>query len=201
MFSTPISNGVVCYNGTAEMSLAGYICDVNFDLVGETTRVCQSDGFWNGSIPTCGELHSCPNLFIHTQFFSRYWLLWGQLNPLPSIHMYRNQLIVWLLEKLISNIMLVKCCQNAKNFMYEQDSPVAWLDWCQPWNHAVSPLTTNVCITRHQTCSFKCYSIHMSQTICDVNFSNVLVRSVLYYIQPPYIYNLLSLCNYGKRSV
>ena len=53
--SLPISNGVVCYNGTTAMSEAVYICDGNSLIMGGATRVCQSDGFWNGNIPLCGE--------------------------------------------------------------------------------------------------------------------------------------------------
>ena len=46
-----ISDGVVCYNGTTR---ADYICNDGFVLGGnEATRVCQSDGMWNGSIPQC----------------------------------------------------------------------------------------------------------------------------------------------------
>ena len=47
-----ISDGVVCYNGTTEGSRAVYICNNGFVLM-EATRVCQSDGNWNGSTPQC----------------------------------------------------------------------------------------------------------------------------------------------------
>ena len=51
--SLPICNGVVCYNISTAMSEAVYICDDNFYLMGEATRVCQNDGNWNGRIPQC----------------------------------------------------------------------------------------------------------------------------------------------------
>ena len=51
--SLPICNGVVCYNRATVMSEAIYICDDNFYLMGNATRVCQNDGNWNGSIPHC----------------------------------------------------------------------------------------------------------------------------------------------------
>ena len=53
--SSSISGGVVCYNGTTEGSRAVYICNDGFVLMvdNEDTRVCQSDGMWNGSIPQC----------------------------------------------------------------------------------------------------------------------------------------------------
>ena len=49
----PISNGVVCFSRTAARSEAVYICDDGFHQDGVATRVCQSDGVWNGSIPQC----------------------------------------------------------------------------------------------------------------------------------------------------
>ena len=51
--SLTISDGVVCYNGTTAGSMAIYICNDGFALVGGEPRVCQSDGMWNGSIPQC----------------------------------------------------------------------------------------------------------------------------------------------------
>ena len=52
--SSSISGGMVCYNGTTAGSRADYICNDGFVLDGnKATRVCQSDGNWNGSIPRC----------------------------------------------------------------------------------------------------------------------------------------------------
>ena len=53
--SSSISGGVVCYNGTAVGSRAVYICNDGYNLMegDEATRVCQSDGNWNSSIPQC----------------------------------------------------------------------------------------------------------------------------------------------------
>ena len=50
-----ISGGVVCYNGTGTGSAAVYICDDGYVLMegDDVTRVCQSDGNWNGSISQC----------------------------------------------------------------------------------------------------------------------------------------------------
>ena len=48
-----IPSGVVCYNRTTAGSEALYICDEGFHQDGAATRVCQSDGVWNGSIPQC----------------------------------------------------------------------------------------------------------------------------------------------------
>jgi len=56
--SLPISNGVVCYNGNTSttQSEAEYVCDSNFFLSGGSTRVCQRNGYWTGSIPQCSKL-------------------------------------------------------------------------------------------------------------------------------------------------
>ena len=52
--TVPISSGVVCYNRTTAGSEAVYICDEGFHVQdGAATRVCQSDGVWNSSIPQC----------------------------------------------------------------------------------------------------------------------------------------------------
>ena len=50
--NTSISGGVVCYSGTMNGSTAVYVCDNNTQS-NEVTRVCQSDGTWNGTIPSC----------------------------------------------------------------------------------------------------------------------------------------------------
>ena len=47
----PIPSGVVCYNRTTPGSEAVYICEDGFHQDGAATRVCQSGGAWNGSIP------------------------------------------------------------------------------------------------------------------------------------------------------
>ena len=49
----PTLSGVVCYNRTTAGSEAVYICDEGFHQDGAATRVCQSGGVWNGSIPQC----------------------------------------------------------------------------------------------------------------------------------------------------
>jgi len=43
---------------------------------------------------------------------------------------------------------------------------------------AVTPLTANVCVTRHETFRIKCYGIYVS-TICEVTDSHVLGSLVL----------------------
>ena len=72
-----ISDGVVCYNGTTEGSRAVYICIDGLVLMeeNEDTRVCRSDGMWNGSIPQCipgtycSQLPSIQNGYMHQYLF------------------------------------------------------------------------------------------------------------------------------------
>ena len=60
MRNVSILDGVVCYNGTTAESTAVYICN-NITQRNEVTRVCQSDGTWNGTIS------SCPGIIGHTE--------------------------------------------------------------------------------------------------------------------------------------
>ena len=57
--NTSISNGVACYSGTMAGSRALYICDNNTQT-NDVTRVCQNDGTWNGTIP------SCPGIIVYS---------------------------------------------------------------------------------------------------------------------------------------
>ena len=53
--SVIIPHGVACYNGTISGSIVSYHCDDGFtiDNVGNTNRVCLSDGNWSGEEPEC----------------------------------------------------------------------------------------------------------------------------------------------------
>jgi len=49
--------------------MATYFCDEGYDLVGDNNRVCQADGSWTGSDPTCdGKLRArvAPHTYVHT---------------------------------------------------------------------------------------------------------------------------------------
>ena len=51
-----IPNGSVSLSGNTEGSIAKYICNDGFELVGDPTRVCMSDSTWGGEPPTCQSL-------------------------------------------------------------------------------------------------------------------------------------------------
>ena len=56
-------NGQVSHpNGTTFGQTATYSCNTGYNLVGDSTRMCQADGMWSGSEPTC---ISKPNLIVH----------------------------------------------------------------------------------------------------------------------------------------
>ena len=46
-----LENGNVDYQ-TQEGSTATYTCDSGYQLTGDSTRICQSDGTWSSSAPT-----------------------------------------------------------------------------------------------------------------------------------------------------
>ena len=48
------ANGQVSHTaGTAFGQTATYSCDTGYNLVGDSTRMCQANGIWSGSEPTC----------------------------------------------------------------------------------------------------------------------------------------------------
>ena len=54
-----IAGGIVCYSQTMARSRAVYVCDNNTQA-NDVTRVCQRDGTWNGTTP------SCPGIIVYS---------------------------------------------------------------------------------------------------------------------------------------
>ena len=49
-----ITNGkVTTDNGTSTGQIATYSCDTEYDLVGDSERICLDIGRWNASEPSC----------------------------------------------------------------------------------------------------------------------------------------------------
>ncbi len=46
-------NGRVTFTGITVYSMATYECDSGFGIKGAINRMCQKDGTWSGSNPTC----------------------------------------------------------------------------------------------------------------------------------------------------
>ena len=58
--SVGVPNGVACYDGSSTGAEAVYLCNDGYQLEGEGRRLCQMDGMWNGSVPTCGPVITPP---------------------------------------------------------------------------------------------------------------------------------------------
>ena len=50
--TTP-ANGQVTATGTTFGGTATYSCNIGYNLVGDSIRMCQASGQWSGSAPTC----------------------------------------------------------------------------------------------------------------------------------------------------
>lgn len=47
------TNGGVIHEQTTYESVATYSCTIGYNLIGETTRMCQDNGSWSGMEPVC----------------------------------------------------------------------------------------------------------------------------------------------------
>ena len=66
-----VTNGYVTYpTNRSEGSIASYGCDEEFVLVGNETRICQSDSMWSNDEPGCGELGFYTYIFMLTLFLN-----------------------------------------------------------------------------------------------------------------------------------
>ncbi len=60
-----ITNGQVFLSGVTVDSAAVYRCNTGFELVGDSSRTCQSSGLWSGAEPSCTrELQNLDNVYI-----------------------------------------------------------------------------------------------------------------------------------------
>ena len=48
-----LMNGTVDSNGTFVTSVATFMCDFGFNLIGDTQRICQENGNWSNMVPEC----------------------------------------------------------------------------------------------------------------------------------------------------
>ena len=55
---TAPTNGVVSFSATTPGSSATYTCNTGYQLVGTSSRTCQSDGTWSDSDPTCTRMYT-----------------------------------------------------------------------------------------------------------------------------------------------
>ena len=97
------ANGRVSITGTIYGQTATYSCNTGYDLVGNSTRVCQATGVWSGSAPTCqGTLllsstkYQVRYVYMMYSSFQQLWTValcltqsMGKLTPLEQ-HMDRQ---------------------------------------------------------------------------------------------------------------
>lgn len=58
-------NGRVFFSSTSFRSVAKYICDDGFDLIGSSQRTCQADGTWSDEEPVCRGKFSPLDRFLY----------------------------------------------------------------------------------------------------------------------------------------
>ena len=69
---TDPANGQVSHtDGTTFGETATYSCDTGYNLMGDSTRMCEATGMWSGSAPTCQSVYFTHHvrlmpLFIYT---------------------------------------------------------------------------------------------------------------------------------------
>lgn len=64
--------GRVFLSGTTFGSRANYSCETNHKLVGPVRRVCEEDGVWSNTPPSCEGTYICIVLSLHVM---HYWAL------------------------------------------------------------------------------------------------------------------------------
>ena len=55
--SNPVNGQVSHTTGTTFGQAATYSCSTGYNLVGDSTRMCQAIGVWSGSAPICQRMY------------------------------------------------------------------------------------------------------------------------------------------------
>ena len=48
-----LENGMVDFNSTFVTGVATFTCNIGYNLVGDSQRVCQPNGVWSNMVPMC----------------------------------------------------------------------------------------------------------------------------------------------------
>ena len=57
------TNGQRSLSSTTYNSVVTYTCDVGYTLQGASSRTCQADGQWSGSVPQCSREFTVTLIF------------------------------------------------------------------------------------------------------------------------------------------
>ena len=77
------TNGQRSLSSTTYNSAVIYTCDVGYTLQGSTSRTCQSNGQWSGSVPQCkGMSELIEGLAIHPHQLYMWYMQYNRL-PIP----------------------------------------------------------------------------------------------------------------------
>lgn len=64
---TAPENGGVAVTGDSIGSVAVYVCDEGFSLIGDSPRICGANGEWSGSEPVCVLISKCMSCIIYSK--------------------------------------------------------------------------------------------------------------------------------------
>ena len=131
------SNSHVAFTNTTINSTAEYSCTVGYQLIGNSTRVCQSDGKWSGSVPFCqSKWH--PWQLAHFLFYSNslFWQLWIAVNFLSQVIqlVYLYHMVVVQPTTALQHIPVSSLTNWWVTTLKEH---VVVMDNGQEWNHIV----------------------------------------------------------------
>jgi hypothetical protein len=69
------ANGAVIHTGVLPGATATYTCDMLYELVGNDTRVCDSNGIWTNSAPTCAR-KSLVHFSVQSDYIDDYYTMY-----------------------------------------------------------------------------------------------------------------------------
>ena len=76
---TDPANGQATHTaGTTFGQIATYSCNTGYNLVGDSTRMCQATGQWSGSAPTC------HGMLLQGDLLLSIWTAYGQCRLEPG---------------------------------------------------------------------------------------------------------------------
>ena len=96
-----LMNGMIMYSAGLRFVGSGaiYSCNTGYTLTGGATRVCVSEGIWDGSPPTCvGEFYNSCTVWVYT------WRVWIHFNNYVGIHeiKFLVDVIAYMLDYITS---------------------------------------------------------------------------------------------------